>query len=191
MLCAAAHFCWSLGNVIPEGPSRDALAALDRLDRGEFISWDEFVSWTQSADVDLEAIAFEALTSSPARVVGNIDADFAEEFFFRHLLASLSQQTRPAQILGAPLPYIAAHEIAARYKELRLQNTFPRLLESVRDELARLYLSGDADVKDRVLNGALEHILEEPVCREDFEGWKRDPELSHALSEALKWSERS
>jgi hypothetical protein len=36
----------------PEGPSRDALAALTRLERGEFISWDEFTSWMQSLPLD-------------------------------------------------------------------------------------------------------------------------------------------
>jgi hypothetical protein len=72
-----------------------------------------------------------------------------------------------------------------------LQGTSPRLLEIVRDELARLYVSGDADVKDQVVNGALEHILEEPVCREDFRGWKLNPELRQAFSEALEWSEES
>lgn len=177
--------------MMPEGPSRDALAILDRLRRGEFISWAEFTSWMQSGDVDLEGAAFEALACSPTRVVGDIDADVANEFFFRYLLASLSQQRPPAQVFEGPLPYIAAYEVAARYKELRLHGGFPRLLESVRDELARLYVSGDADVKDRVVNGALEHILEEPVCREDFKGWKLKPELSQAIAAALEWSERS
>jgi hypothetical protein len=177
--------------MIPEDPPRDAVAVLDRLRRGECIPWQEFISWMQSGDVELEGAAFEALTCSPTRVVGNIDADVADEFFFRYLLASLSQQRPPPQIFERPLPYIAAYEVAARYKELRLRGTSPRLLESVRDELARLYLSGDADVKDRVVNGALEHILEEPACREDFRGWKLNPELSHALSKALEWGEQS
>lgn len=175
----------------PEFPPLDGLAALERLHRGEFISWDESVSWMQSGDAELEAVAFEALTTSPTRVVGNIDGDVANAFFFRYLLASISRQGPPVPILGAaPLPYVDAYEIAARYKELRLQGAFLHLLRDVRDELARLYVSGDADVKDRVVHGALEHILEEPLCRLDFEGWKLDPELGRALSEALEWSEQ-
>jgi hypothetical protein len=190
-VCCLQFYC-SLNDMMPKGPSRDALAALDRLDRGEFIPWEEFISWMQSGDLELEALAFAALTCSPTRVVGSIDIDVANNFFFRYLLASLSQQRPPAQILGdSRLPYIDAYEIAARYTWLRLQGTSPHLLESVRDELARLYLSGDADLKDQVVNGALEHILEEPLCREDFKRWRLNPELSQALSEALKWSERS
>jgi hypothetical protein len=54
-----------------------------------------------------------------------------------------------------------------------------------------LYVSGDAEVKDRVVNGALEHILEEPACREEFRGWKLNPELSLAFSKALEWGDQS
>lgn len=72
-----------------------------------------------------------------------------------------------------------------------ISGSSPRLLESARDELARLYVSGDAEQKERVVNGVLEHILEESVCRKDFEGWKLNPELREALSQALEWSEHA
>src|SRR5262245_19827791 len=127
----------------------------------------------QSGDIELEAIALDALECSPTRVFARLTSMSQTSSFFRYRLASLSEQRPQAQLSGPRLPFIDAYEIAARYRWLRLRGASPRLLESVRDELARLYVSGDADVKDQVVNGALEHILEEPLCRADFEGWKR------------------
>jgi hypothetical protein len=173
-----------------ETTSPEALAIRDRMIRGESISWDEVVSWMQSGNVELEGAAFQALMGSERLVDGTVDPDVANEFMFRYLLSALSHEGSPAQIFDNE-PYIAGQSIAAIYKEYRLKGAWPRLLDSTRDELARLYVSGDAKQKARVVNGVLEHILEEPVCRGDFGGWKSHPELRQAFSEALEWSEPS
>jgi hypothetical protein len=47
-------------------PSGDLFAVVDRLDRGESISWNELTSWMQRGDIELEALAFAILT--PARL---------------------------------------------------------------------------------------------------------------------------
>jgi len=169
-----------------EDASPEVQAICDRMMRNEAIHAHEVVAWMQSGDLELQGAAFETLTGHP--LVGTVDADVANDFLFQYLVAALIAETEPPSVFGLS-PYLAGHEIAGLYRRFRQKGYAPRWLARMRDELARLYISGDSRRKDVVVNGVVEHIFEEPACRGDFEGWKRHPVLGKAYSDALEWGE--
>jgi hypothetical protein len=169
----------------PTTASPEVIAIRDRMTRGDSIAWDEVVAWMQSGDIELEGAAFNALMESASGVVGDVDADVANEFIFSYLLGALSARGTPTPIFGME-PHIAGQCIADIYKHHRLQGSSLRQLANTRDALAVLYVSGKASVVESVL----EHILEEPECRRDFDGWKNHPMLRRVYTQALEGSEK-
>jgi hypothetical protein len=54
--------------------------------------------------------------------------------------------------------------------------------------MASVYLVADAEIRTALVNGALEHILEEPRWRPFFADWRYDPHLSVAYLAAMEWA---
>ncbi len=156
--------------------------------RGDRFSWIEVSSWIESGDIDLEGAAFEALMSKEPVVDGDVDHVRAERFLVGYLVAAIEGRADSAEIV-AMQPYIAGHELARIYKHWRSRKRPPDVLRDARDELARLYLTGDDALKNRVVCGALEHIFESVPCRADFDKWKAKPGLATAIEEAMAWAD--
>jgi hypothetical protein len=55
-------------------------------------------------------------------------------------------------------------------------------------ELTEEFLAGDEGVRDRLLNGALEHALESARVRRFFDHWRHDPALGEAWQLAMEWA---
>ena len=58
----------------------------------------------------------------------------------------------------------------------------------IKDQLRKLYLEGDSDVRLALIQGTLEHLFENASVRELFADWLSDPELKKAYEEAAEWS---
>jgi hypothetical protein len=165
-----------------------ARAIRDRMMRGDRFSWGEVSSWIESDDIELMGAAFEALMSREPVVDGDVDHACAERFLVRYLVAALEGRADSAEVFAIQ-PYIAGHELARIYKHWRSRTRAPDVLKHARDELSRLYVTGDDAQKRRVVDGALEHIFESVPCRADFDEWKADPALAKAIEEAMEWAE--
>jgi len=57
----------------------------------------------------------------------------------------------------------------------------------VSKRLEQLYRESDAEGRNRIETGALEHVLEAPRLRPYFEHWAQDGELREAYEPALAW----
>ena len=64
----------------------------------------------------------------------------------------------------------------------------PPSLDEIKSRLARLYKSGDIDVRECIVNGILEHLFERNDVAAYFIDWKADSELGQAYDDALLWS---
>lgn len=58
----------------------------------------------------------------------------------------------------------------------------------LKDWMRRIYLEGDQAIKDAIVCGALEHILEEPRWRGFFKDWDEDLDLHVAYERAMEWA---
>jgi len=154
---------------------------------GERMSWNDVLSWARSDNVELMGAAAQALMSNPAVIDGDIDDSEADRFMVRYLVLVIEGRAVRADVFQMQ-PYVAAHELARWYKHWHgLRPPSDDTLKYAREELSRLYLSGDQAQQRRVVDGVLEHIFEEPSCREDFEEWKDHPVLVRAIEEAEEW----
>lgn len=64
-------------------------------------------------------------------------------------------------------------------------NLFPMKLKNW---LATSYRNGDESIRSAIVDGALEHILEEARWREFFIDWCTNPELKTAYDSAVSWA---
>jgi hypothetical protein len=55
--------------------------------------------------------------------------------------------------------------------------------------MEKLYRAGDEGIKRAVVDGILEHLLEEKGLRKFFADWKADPQLKTAYDEAQLWAD--
>lgn len=92
--------------------------------------------------------------------------------------------------LYAPSRYLAGRAFVRWYRMMRRDEAVPEsVLTRGRKMLRRVYEEGDKETRKAVIQGALEHLLETPEIRADFDEWRREPSLRAAYREALEWSE--
>lgn len=86
--------------------------------------------------------------------------------------------------------YMAAHSFVGWYRALRNDPKVPRaVLARARQMLQEVYERGGPEVRECVVNGALEHLFEDVAVREEFADWKQHPHLREPYERALEWSE--
>jgi hypothetical protein len=59
----------------------------------------------------------------------------------------------------------------------------------LKEWLAALYLAGDAEVRQALVQATLEHLFENPAVSEYFSDWRGHPVLSTAYEQAMQWVE--
>lgn len=87
--------------------------------------------------------------------------------------------------------YGAARDVSSWFAGLWRRGPDERVLvEEIKTWLGAMYKSADSELKRCIVDGALEHMLEEKAVQTFFADWKADPELAIAFAEASEWSER-
>lgn len=88
--------------------------------------------------------------------------------------------------------YAAAWDFSSWFRSLWSdKNTEKAELVTLKNWLGDIYISGDDKVKECLVNGVLEHILENKKIADFFSDWKNDDRLSQAYSLAIHWSKES
>jgi hypothetical protein len=156
----------------------------------ERFRWDEVATWIDSEDIELQGAAFQVLASKRRAVDGQIDQVRVETFFVQYLIRCMKVDVASGKVFEM-LPYLAARSLSNLYCRLCEDDPIgaQATLARIREELEHLYLEGDAKQKERVVNGALEHIFEDAVCRKDFQNWAEHPDLSPAFKAAAEWAD--
>jgi hypothetical protein len=86
--------------------------------------------------------------------------------------------------------YEAAWELAACLKRWAKRSEPETLMRLAEQELSSAFLSGDDGVRDRILNGTLEHAVESSAVRPYFAHWKDDPALGEVWQLAMLWAQQ-
>jgi hypothetical protein len=151
--------------------------------------WD-VVRWASSSDLETLGAVFALLdkASLRERIVPSLTFSEHQTFILAYLERCLVENPEGE---WPDSRYEAGWSLTSWIKTIWADEAVPRekLLE-IKTMLARLYKSGDAQIKTCIVNATLEHLFENRSIAAYFADWGRDPSLAQAFSDAMLWSEQ-
>ncbi|MDP9121999.1 MAG: hypothetical protein M3O15_11655 [Acidobacteriota bacterium] len=90
---------------------------------------------------------------------------------------------------GSHSRYSAGWDLAHLFHHLWSDPQTRPAVDQIRDWLARLYKSADADLRRSIVDATLEHLFVIEGIAKLFAGWRKDPELRIAHDEAALWKQ--
>jgi hypothetical protein len=148
----------------------------------------DYLRWARSPDLAVQARAFHLSSTAWNRISPEPTMDEQCELMTDYLLACISRNPPPDD----PDDYLhfgfeAGLVLAACLKHWSGFPEAPDIIPVVAKKLERLYRESDAQGRNRIETGALEHILEARRLRRYFDYWAQDLELREAFEHALAW----
>jgi hypothetical protein len=157
----------------------------DRLASGDSFHFDEVTTWICANDIELAAAAYYLLQDHSDRIRPKVDWSRIYPSVLAYLIRCIRENRGSDYIHSG---YEAAWELAACLKKWARRSNPDALMRMAEQELSRAFLAGDNEVKDRILNGTLEHALELPTIRPFFAHWEKNQELTDAWHWAMLWA---
>lgn len=167
------------------------MSAADRIrhrvahgDRFTYREIAEFIA--DESDLDVWSAVYKALGAAHSRIKPEPGMEMTCEFIVRYLLRCIRENPSHEHVHSG---YEAAGELAGCLKvwAAKLPETNV-IMQSAARHLAEEYIAGDSQVRDRILNGTLEHALESAHVRPFFEHWKTNSALAGVWRDAMDWA---
>ena len=158
---------------------------------GEFgcrlIARKRVLQWMRTYDIDCMGALHSLITDHYDRIQPALQFDEYHPFVLTYLERCFLEDP---QSEWAETRYGAGHTFNGWFvgwwrDPARRTSTVPELKEW----LAALYVSGDADVRKALVAATLEHLFENPEVAEYFSDWREHAVLSTAYDEAMEWVE--
>lgn len=151
------------------------------------ISRDKVLRWIHSAS-DLETLSklYRLTSEAYDRMQPELGPNTTCGLIQRYLLECVQ-----ANVLGneqIPNRYEATQDLHAWFCHLaEMDEDNTEILKRAAGAITELYLASDADVRNAIEAGFLEHALEMTALWPYFESWSADTRLSGAWHRALEW----
>ena len=146
-------------------------------------------AWMRSDDPEVLGVVHALLKDKATRahLISSVDSEALQEFLCRTYTLSFQEDPDGEWAYSR---YEAALELVAWFLNSGgyLADLGTDFLCRLRELMSSLYLQGNDEVRQALVNGALEHILEQPGWRPFFAEWSEDPVLAEAYRRALEWS---
>lgn len=157
------------------------------LDSNSPIPADEVRRWMQAQCLDTWGALSIVFFDHAERIQPPLDMQTVCDFMRKYYKRCLSEAVDGGKYY--PSRYIAGHELQNWFKRLWEDHTVPRgYVDDLKAMLTELYLSGDAEVQECVVNSVLEHLFETPEFVQYFSEWKQDSTLKVAYESAMQWA---
>lgn len=152
------------------------------------IGRDDILRWARSADFNAQGALYYLLFDSAlaTRIEPNLTLVEVLDFTLPYLDRCLRED--PHGDWTTPR-WSAGWDLANWIKDLWAHEHSRPWLDRVSDWLARVYKTGDDDLRKCVVQATLEHVFEVEGIAERFAHWREDPELRSAYDEAKLWKE--
>jgi hypothetical protein len=157
---------------LPEAPSNAPIKKSD------------ISNWISYGDLDVLGAVF-AFLSKPqhaSRVAPPLSLDEWVEFTVAYFTRCLEQDKESDWVHGR---YAAAWDVAAQFRFL--VSRLPQSQEQVKkfkSWLAGLYKSADPPLRECLINGVFEHVVDDRRCARELKDWMADELLAGALRRA-------
>lgn len=145
---------------------------------------DQVQAWMSVEDLPTRAAVYALTEQAWSRIRPSIPGEIQCPFMASYLLACIEQNPKGGEHLHSG--FEAAYEFAAWLKHL-LGRDAHHFIRDAASGLEAAFRRGDAQTRNRIETGALEHIFEAPGLRPFFAHWQHDPQLADSYSCALDW----
>jgi hypothetical protein len=159
-------------------------ARIARRDRFSLREFDAIIA--DESDFDGWSVVYEVLGKAYYQIHPEPGMEITCACMLRYLLRCIREDLSHEHVHSG---YEAAHALANCLKNWvsRLPETEP-VMRAAASELEKQFRAGDRAVRDRILNGTLEHALESARVRPFFDHWRSDPVLGQAWQLAMEWA---
>ncbi len=172
--------------------AKQTLAEINQLLKsGNSVPAARLADWLTSDDLQVLGACYEILTERFDRLDAKAKTRFREPsehlcsrmlYFFRRCLI----ESRPGEY--SLNRYQAGRSLYNWFLALSANDAVPReALDGIKNMLADLYTSGDAELRHCIVTSCLERLFESRRIAEYFADWKDDSILGAAYAEALDW----
>lgn len=165
-----------------------ASAVQAALDSDTPISRDLAVEWCRRADdITTRALLYRLTGEAYERIQPLLGQQETCRVIQRYLLACIRLDPQDGAAFSR---YEAARVLVSWFQHLsRLAGDTTPALHDAASAVTQLYLESDAEVRNAIETGFLEHVLEDEEFRPLFSGWAQDHRLREAWQFALAWGE--
>ena len=174
--------------------AKQILAEINQiLKSGESIRAAKLDEWLASDDIEVLGACHEILTVRFDRLEAKAKTRFGvpSEYVCKRMLLFFRRCLRE----NRPGPFALNRSQAGRcvyqwFLALSSPSPVPReALDDIKNMLAELYKSGDAELRNCIVTSCLEHLFESRRIAEYFADWSDEPVLAAAYEEALQWGQ--
>lgn len=151
----------------------------------EVIQKDRVLGWMQEKDVEVRGAVYELTSKAWNRILPEITMKEQCSFMLHYLIDCIRDNYQDTEWSLSGLE--AAWQFASWLKHLNKTPEAEAIIATAARELTAMYRTGDAELKDRIGTGALEHIFEVENLRKFFQEWQSDPELKKEYESCTLW----
>lgn len=145
--------------------------------------------WMQCDDIEVQGQSAELLSYAPywERITPAVEenelGDLLLPYFKRCLIENPSSDLADSR-------YSIARELVSWFSAQQAEkDVFSQtFLLRIKEMLATLYIQSGKEIRNAVIDGFLEHVLEEQRWRPFFKDWKSHSLLRIAYNRAMKWA---
>jgi hypothetical protein len=144
-----------------------------------------FREWMRSADIEVLGVAYSLLGDHRFEIEPSLSLEEYIEFVRRYYTRCIMENPDGD---WSDSRFSAAWDLVNVVSHHWRESSVPRsVMDDWKKWLADLYRESDEEIRNCIVCGTLEHLLEQGVFREFFTDWTRDPVLRKAYDEALSW----
>jgi len=145
--------------------------------------------WMQYKDIDIMGITADFVTwaSYIERIDEEIEQKDLEAFLFEYYERCLDEDPDTD---WAETRYGACRTMISWFRAIPddVDPASCSFIVHMKDWLTDVYLKSGEDIRDAIVAGALEHILEQKRWWDFFQDWKENPALRPAYERAMEWA---
>lgn len=147
------------------------------------------LEWMRSEDLEVLGAIYAKITKAEyaAHVVPPLEFDDYYNFVPAYLERCIEHNPQGE---WAASRYIAGHQLVSWLNDFWGKGVSPDLISKIKTQLADLYIKGNAEVRDALINSVLEHLFEKKHWVSFFKDWQTTPVLKDAYADALLWTKR-
>jgi len=150
---------------------------------------EDVINWMQCNDIHTLGAVYVFLTTDvhykriDPPLEFNDYKEFIKKYFARCIVENPDSQWADSR-------YSAGWDLVNWFNSFWEDNTVSRnVLKEIKEWLAGIYIDGNEDVKECIINATLEHLFENKKIANYFVDWKKHPSLSDAYKKAMEWTE--